>query len=171
MPEENNIDTNGPEEVIAVIEASATRRVLAVAMLLCLGGLLIYVALTTPADLVWRAFLLFVGGISLWLAERMNAATKQRLELTDTELRDSSGVQLVRIDEIASVSRGMMALKPSNGFTLVLHQKKGPARWRPGLWWRLGSRVGIGGVTSGSQTKPTAQIIEAMLLERATPDA
>jgi len=167
MAHKKRADQNGSDEILAVIEASAPRRVIAVAMLVTLGGLLLYFAVTTPADIVARAALVLFGGLCFWLAERMNAATKLRLELTEQELRDSSGEQLVAIEDVASVSRGMMALKPSNGFTLVLNKKKGPTRWRPGLWWRLGSRVGIGGVTAGSQTKPAAQIIEAIMLERA----
>lgn len=155
------------EEVLAVIEASAPRRWLAIAMQLGLGAMLVYLALSVPNAFGWQAFLLLFGAAWIWLAVRMHAATRMRLELTEEGLRDSSGEQLVALDEVESVSRGMFAFKPSNGFSLVLKNRKSPARWRPGLWWRVGSRVGIGGVTAGSQTKPAAQIIEAMIAERA----
>lgn len=158
------------ENVIANIEASAPRRVIAIAILAGLGALLIYLALSTPAELSWKGFLVLLGGLSLWLAESMRQATQSALKLTENGLFDTNGEELASIDEIASVSRGMMAMKPSSGFTLVLKSKKSPARWRPGLWWRLGSRVGVGGVAAGHQTKPAAQMIEAMLVERARAD-
>jgi hypothetical protein len=40
---------------------------------------------------------------------------------------------------------------------------KAPRAWYPGLWWRMGRRVGIGGVTSAAQTKAMAEIIAAMI--------
>ena len=77
-------------------------------------------------------------------------------------MRDSSGTVLARIDEIRSVVRGTFALKPSNGFTLVLNSKK-PRAWMPGLWWRLGRRVGVGGVTNAGQAKFMAERISMMI--------
>ena len=154
------------EEVIAVIEASAPRRLLAVCMQVAMGGMLIYFALALPNAFGWRAFLLLFGIAWFVLAAKMNSAAKMRLELTETSLRDNAGEELASMDDVRSVSRGMFAFKPSNGFTLVLKDSKGPARWRPGLWWRFGSRVGIGGVTAGSQTKPAAQMIEAIVAQR-----
>lgn len=158
------------DDVLAIIEASAPRRWMAISMQAGLGLMLVYFALTVPGAFAWQAFLLLFGIAWFWLATSMYAATQLRLELTETGVRDSSGEELVALDEVESVSRGMFAFKPSNGFSLVLKQRKGPARWRPGLWWRLGSRVGIGGVTAGSQTKPAAQIIEAILAERFAAD-
>lgn len=158
------------DEILAVIEASGPRRWLAIAMLVGLGGMLIYLAFTAPAGFAWQAFLLLFGAGCLWVSHRMNVATKTRLELTRDGFRDSEGALLAEISDIKSVSRGMLAFKPSNGFTLVLSQSKGPARWQPGLWWKFGKRVGVGGVTSGGQTKATAQIIEALIMEQR-PDA
>ena len=149
-----------------IIEASPIRRVLAVTIVAVLGILLVYLGATTPASLPWKGFLLIFGGVVIWLAERMFTATKSHLVVTEAGVEDSNGEVLAVFDEIKSVSHGTFALKPSNGFTLVLKQKKGPSAWRPGLWWRFGSRVGIGGVTSGHQSKPAAQMIEAMIFER-----
>ena len=74
------------------------------------------------------------------------------------------------IDEIERVERGMFAMKPSNGFLLRLKSRR-QRSWQPGLWWALGRRVGIGGVTPGSQSKVMAQMLEALLVERAqAPD-
>jgi len=63
------------DEVLATIEASAPRRWLALAVLTILGGLLIYVAVVTPPELIWQVFLIVLGALTLWLAQRMFQAT------------------------------------------------------------------------------------------------
>ncbi len=158
------------EEVLAELRASAPRRWIAVAIMATLGGLLIYIALAVPpAHLAWQGFLLLIGGLSLWLAEATRRATELTLTLTEAGLVDSSGETVAEIGEIDAVSRGMFAFKPSNGFVLTLN-RRGAGRWRPGLWWRLGKRVGIGGVTPGPQGKMMAQMIEALIAGRRAED-
>ena len=39
-------------------------------------------------------------------------------------------------------------------------------RWEPGLWWRIGRRIGVGGVTPASQSKVMADLISARLVIR-----
>ncbi|KMK66333.1 hypothetical protein [Puniceibacterium sp. IMCC21224] len=150
------------QRILAEVRASAPRRVIGVGMLLFLGGLLIFVALDTPPTIGWQIFLVVIGLAALWLAGVMYQATKGVLSLTATELRDSDGTVLARIDEISKIDRGMFAMKPSNGFTLLLNRPQARC-WRPGLWWRLGRRVAVGGVTPGSQTKPMADVIAALV--------
>jgi hypothetical protein len=69
------------------------------------------------------------------------------------------------MDGIRSVERGAFAFKPSHGFTLVMKEKQ-PRAWAPGLWWRLGRRVGVGGVTSAGQTKFMAEQIALRIEDR-----
>lgn len=158
------------QEVLAELQASAPRRWMAVAIMAVLGGLLIYIALAIPpAVLGWQVFLLVFGGLAIWLAEVTRRATELTLTLTETEITDSSGKKVAAISEIEGVSRGMFAFKPSNGFVLRLNTRK-PRRWRPGLWWSLGKRVGIGGVTPGPQGKAMAQIIEALVVQGRSDD-
>ena len=152
-------------EVLATIAASPMRRVFGMATLFVLGGVLVYVALTTAPALQWRLFLLVLGGLTLWLAQATRKATENRIELTRDGLRSSSGEVIASLDDIAAVKRGMFDMKPSNGFTILL-KKPRSRRWQPGLWWAFGRRVGIGGVTPGSEAKTMAQIIEALLVER-----
>ncbi len=149
-----------PDEhgVYARVQASQGRRLLAYGVLLCLGGLLIYTPLAQPPALIWLVLMLGLGVAVLTLAERLRRATRLSIELTETELRDNTGTTLAVMEDIKGVERGVFALKPSNGFTLILKNKK-PRAWAPGLWWRLGRRVGVGGVTSAGQAKFMAEQI------------
>jgi hypothetical protein len=152
--------------VLARLHVSPVRRAIGLSMLVAIGAFLVWVAFARPPEApVWRLFLLLAGTGALWLAERMRRATRRRLELTREVLRDSSCRVLARVDEIRSIERGAFAFKPSGGFLLKLSRAPGSA-WQPGLWWRLGRRVGVGGVTVGNEAKYMAEVIAAMLAER-----
>lgn len=159
------------DEILATIHASAPRRAFGVGVLGALGVILIYVALAQPpANLFWGVFLVAIGGGALWAGFRMWDATQSRIELTEAQLRTSDGTLIAEVADILSLDRGMFAFKPSNGFMLRLKSKT-PRRWRPGLWWSLGNRVGVGGVTSAAHTKAMAEIISAMIAQRGQDDA
>lgn len=144
---------------LARIKASAPRRVIGAGAMIGLGGLMLYLALATPpANPVWLVFLIGCGLFALWLAQVLWISTSRELILTDDALRDDQGKLVAQIDQIEKVDRGAFAMKPSNGFVIFL-KEPAPRAWFPGLWWRLGKRVAIGGVTSGAQTKPVADII------------
>ncbi|MDJ0823770.1 MAG: hypothetical protein QNJ09_18420 [Paracoccaceae bacterium] len=154
-------------EELARIKASVGRRYLGVGTLLGLGVLLIYVAFNTPpASFGWQVFLIALGATSLWCSQVMWKATSIELILTDEGLSDSTGEVLAHIDNIERVNRGMFAAKPSNGFTILL-KAPGSRVWRPGIWWRLGRRVAVGGVTAGHQTRPVADILTHKVAELA----
>lgn len=153
------------DEVLATIEASSPRRLAGVAMLGSVGVLVIYVALASPPEPVWQVFLLAVGAASLWLANRVWVATQDRIELTASELRTGSGQVIARVEEIEAVDRGVFAFKPSNGFLVRTREKAGNV-WAPGLWWRLGRRIGVGGMTASAEAKFMSEILSAMVLQR-----
>ncbi|GGX52983.1 hypothetical protein GCM10007385_21280 [Tateyamaria omphalii] len=154
-------------EVIATIAASPGRRILGIGSLWVLSLLVIYVGVVRPPEIGWQLFLFALGGGSIWIAEKMRRATALTLELTPEVLRDSSGAMVALTADIQSLDRGMFAFKPSNGFLLRLNTAGGRA-WRPGLWWRLGNRVGVGGMTPGHQAKFMAEILSAMIAERSS---
>lgn len=154
-------------EVIATITASPGRRILGIGSLWILSLLVIYVGVVRPPALGWQLFLFALGGGSIWIAEMMRRATALTLELTPEVLRDSSGEVVAKTKDIQSLDRGMFAFKPSNGFLLRLNTSDGRA-WKPGLWWRLGNRVGVGGMTPGHQAKFMAEILSAMIAERSS---
>ena len=155
-------DENG---VIATVHAAQPRRYFACVVLFLLGGALIYTALAQPPALPWLLMLLGIGGASLLLGERLWRATQLAIVMTETELRDTSGAVLARMDEISHVDRGALAMKPANGFTLVLTTRR-TRGWSPGLWWRIGKRVGVGGVTAAGETKFMAEQIAARIGRR-----
>ncbi len=155
------------KNVTAQLKPSPIRRLLAVTMMALLGGFLIYIGLTRPSGSLWaQAFLLAAGGLALFLGEQLRRATALTIDLADGRITDSSGRELCRLDEIRSVDRGTFAFKPSNGFLIVLKDAK-PRAWAPGLWWRLGRRIGIGGVTPARQAKAMVEAIAHHLNERA----
>lgn len=148
------------DQVIARIAAVGPRRVVGAAILLVLGALLLWVAVTEPpASPLWLVFLLALGAASIWLGVRLWQATAVRIELTPRELREEGGRTIARIDQIRTVGRGVFAFKPSNGFVLTL-DRPGTMVWAPGLWWRVGRRVGVGGVTARHDGRAMAEIIE-----------
>jgi len=152
-------------EVLATVKASAVRRWIGIGTLGILGFLLIYVAFAQPPAFTWQLFLLCVGALALWMADKMRRATERVIELTETELRDSSGAVLAQIGDIESVDRGFFAFKPSHGF-LIKMKSPGTRAWLPGLWWRVGRRIGVGGVTPGSQTRFMSEMLAAILAQR-----
>jgi hypothetical protein len=158
-------DETDPDEVIATVGAGSGRRVLGLGMLAFLGALLIYIAISTPPAPGFQAFLLIAGAAAIVLADLMRRATGQTLELTRRELRDTAGNVLARIDEVTAIHRGAFDFKPSNGF--LLHTRTPQTRvWRPGLWWRFGRRIGVGGMTNRRDTKYMSEMIAVMLAQR-----
>jgi len=165
FPDEQPPIETDPNEVLAVVQASQGRRILGMGSLLIMGVMLIYIAVVQSPAFHWRLFLLALGVATLWLGEKMRRATSTRIELTETELRDGDGTVIALIEDIDGMDRGFFAFKPSNGF-LLRTTNKAPNEWRPGLWWRFGRRIGIGGMTSASQTKFMSEIIAAIRAKR-----
>jgi hypothetical protein len=153
------------DEVLVTVEASGLRRIMGVTMLAAIGVILLYVALSTPPSLLWMLFLLAVGLGALWLAVRMWQATLHKIELTEEVLRCTDGAVIAQVADIEAIDRGFFAFKPSNGF-LIRTATPGTRVWQPGLWWRAGRRIGIGGVTPGSQSKTMSEILSAMIAKR-----
>jgi len=151
---------------LARITASGPRRVIGTGSMIFLGAVLLYIAMATPPEsLFWRVFLLVLGAAILWLSHALWKATGGALILTHDGLYEEGGPAVAELSNIRAVERGMLALKASNGFNIVLKEPR-PRVWRPGLWWRIGRRVAIGGVTSAHQTRPVADILLLKVKER-----
>ncbi len=153
-------------DVIAVLKASAPRRAMGVGMLAILGALLVYLAMVeTPGELTYTVFMIIVGVAALYNARRMWFATGVELQLTNEALTSSTGELVCRVDQIEKVDRGMFAFKPSNGFLIKLKEPM-PRGWAPGIWWRVGTRIGVGGVTAPAEGKMLADTLSAMVAKR-----
>lgn len=166
------LEFTDPDEVLATTRASGGRRLIGLTSLGFLGLFLIYIAFTTAPGLGWQLLLLVLGGGAIWLADLMRRATAGAIELTPKVLRDSDGTIIAKVADIEHIDRGVFAFKPSNGFLLRTKAGTGAETvWRPGLWWRMGRRVGVGGMTPGSQTKFMSEIISTMIAMRQGQDA
>lgn len=151
---------------IAVLHVSAPRRYFVLAIQVGLGAMLIFVAFTLPERApVIQVVLIALGALLLWRSRSMYMATQNAIIFDESGLRDTSGRIICTLEDIASVDRGTFAFKPSNGF-LVRLKTKGERAWVPGLWWRVGNRVGIGGATSGKAARDMADVISLMLTEQ-----
>lgn len=160
------------DEEVARLEASPARRVFALAVLGALGILMIWLALSQPGGtLVLKALVLALGVGALLAARGMQRATARAVILDGTGLRDSAGVRIAEFAAIGSVDRGTFAFKPSNGFLVRLNRPGGRRLWQPGLYWRVGRRIGIGGVAHAAQAKAMADALAIMLATRQADDA
>lgn len=158
------------EEILARITASPVRRWFGVCVLLALALAVLSIAFTPEEVALTRRLPLTLLGLAVAGAGlALYRATALALELTPQGLRDSSGRMIAPMEQILGVDRGTFAFKPSNGFVLKLGAKYGLVL-RPGLYWRIGKRAGIGGVLQGAETKQMADIIAVILAERAAQD-
>lgn len=153
------------DEVLMIVNPAPARRFIALGVLGVLGGLLAYLGFSVQGQFIGRVFLVLAGGFCLWATVRMYQVTAHSIELTKDELRESSGAVLARIEEIEKIDRGTFAFKPSNGFLVILKTRK-ERSWRPGLWWRTGRRIGVGGITNAGQNKALAEILTVEVAKR-----
>ncbi len=157
-----------PDRILATISPSAPRRIMGIVVLCTLGVSVLYLALAKPpAELHWRLFLLIFGAATMYLADTLRRRTEHGLELTSEELREVGGRVVARVENVIRVERGTFAVKPSNGFLLRLSESEGGNRWAPGLYWRMGRRVGVGGITAAHEAKAVAEILSALVAARA----
>lgn len=148
------------------IKPSKPRRAVGAGLLLILGVLLLYISVVRPpADLGLTVFLVMAGLISCFGGYRLWSATENAIELTEQGLRLSDGTEICHLDNMVSVDRGAFAFKPSNGFRVALKARQDMG-WGPGLWWRFGRNVGIGGVTRAAEARIVADALSAMIAAR-----
>ena len=154
------------ERIVAEAQASGGRRIFGLASLIGLGGLLTWLALSQNMDVQWRALLLALALGGFLLGAAFWRATELRLTLTETALLDSRGRIVASVAEVQKVDRSAFAMKPSNGFVLTLAHR-GTRVWCPGIWWRLGRRVAVGGVLPGHETRAMADALAILVADRA----
>lgn len=152
-----------------ILRPSAPRRAFGLVIQITLGLVLLYMAVAyPPAALGWTIFLIVLGIAALVLAQRGWQGSAVGIVLTADGLHQEDGRPIAPLDNIASVDRTLFSFKPSNGFIIRLRDPMGRG-WVPGMWWRFGRRVGIGGVTGGADTKIVADALSFMIAARDNP--
>lgn len=153
-------------DIVAELEPSLGRRWLGTVLLSVAAVGLFYLSLFRPDQPNGVQILLFTAGLILvWQVQWNLRVTPLGLYVTRRGLYDSEGTLIVALSSIMEVDRGIFAFKPSNGFLLRLDEPQ-PAGWAPGLYWRIGRRLGVGGATNPARTKALAEAIEILIMER-----
>ena len=153
------------DEVLAVLTPSPLRRVAGAGMLAALAALLLDLGLAhPPAALILQLFVLTLGVGAAWLGWRFWRATAATLELTGHALRERDGRCLALVADMRAVGNGVFAFKPASGFVITLAT---PARrgFAPGLWWRLGHHLGVGGATARHDARALADTLTALVAQ------
>lgn len=148
---------------IARLHMNAPRYWIALAAWVALGGVLLWFALTSGT--LVSTLIGAIGLVLIYAAIRTALAGRHELILTMDTLSDTRGRVVAQVDDVASVDRSMFAVRPSNGFSIRL-KSKAPRAWQPGLWWRIGSRIGVGGLTPAGQGRAMADLLSAMVQDR-----
>ena len=157
-------------EILVKLEVAQPRRMFGVLLLFGLGLTMIYISASSPPSKLYElAVLLGFAALFIWSGVRLYRATADTILLTRESISTASGIEICRIEDIDNTDRGFFAFKPTNGF-LVRTKTPKARHWSPGLWWRFGRKIGIGGVTSPRQAKEMVAIIDMMVKERDQKD-
>lgn len=156
-----------PDEHLASIIPRPARRIVAVGFIVSLALIVwIVAAMRPPEHFGYMLFLVFFGAGCFWLAYGMWHASAREIELTRSELREVGGRVLCTLDNVQRVDRGAFAFKPAGGFLIRLKQPEGPRVYAPGVWWRAGRTLAVGGVTARQDGKNVADMMIVMMVER-----
>jgi len=153
-------------DVILKIQPSLMRRVFSVIVLALCAFVLISFAITGTAQSVGvKLVLISLGGMFLWQAQAGFRLSNTALILKRDGLFDEYDTLICSLSNIALIDRGWFSFKPSNGFLVRLHQPQS-RKWVPGLYWRIGRRLGVGGALSPAQTKTMSDKILLLMQEQ-----
>ncbi len=155
--------------IYARVPVAPSRRMLAMIILYGLGAFVLYLSFNGLSGIGGSVIMIALAAGCFWAGEQMRRSAGVEVVLTDNGVETSEGLMLAQMDNIQLVNRGALAAKPSTGFTLVLKTPQ-PRTWRPGLWWRIGRRVGIGGITGAGATKFMAEQIALRIDARDSSD-
>lgn len=161
----SRIENAGPDEVLTELHPALPRRLTGVGSLGGLGALMVWLGLAGSGNILAQAALVVAGIAALYFATRLWTATETALELTRTELREQNGRRLCLIKDIERVDRGFSAMKPTHGFVLRTKSAQ-PRAGAAGLWWRMGTWIGVGGVTNAGQGKAMAEALSMLVADR-----
>ncbi|MEO0344428.1 MAG: hypothetical protein AAF198_13420 [Pseudomonadota bacterium] len=106
--------------------------------------------------------LLAIAALFMWAAWRMWNAPHFGIVFDGDSLKTEDGATIAKMSEIQSVQVGLFVMRPSNGFMMMMKQP-GIFPTRPGVVWRQGRRIGIGGILRSSEAKSIGRAIQVEL--------
>ncbi len=144
---------------------SKTRIILTVLVLAAVSAICAWLAAGgRPLAAGERALLAILAAVAALGAHAVWRSASTGLVLHGDRIAATGGSTVLWLADVARLERGVFAFKPANGVVVSL-QRRGSFRWVPGLWWRIGARVGIGGMTPKARTKAFADMLEQRLAE------
>ncbi len=153
-------------ESLLTIQISYFRRLFGSGLMIALSVTLVYAgANSMSGNGLGILLLLGFAALAFFAAWKLFQATEHQLILTAEGIKSQTGEVIVDINNIESVDKSFFAFKPSNGFLLRLKEPM-PRGWVPGLWWRYGRRVGIGGATTPGHGKAMADLLTVLLSDQ-----
>lgn len=156
-------DQTQSDDIISILKPSPIRLWMAVLIIGFFGALMLWLAATGAASSIFMS-VVFVGisAVSFLAAGRIHGVKDKEIILSRAGLFENDGRTLCRIEEVKEIDRSFFAFKPSNGFAVRLKEPSTRA-WVPGLWWRFGRRVGVGGVTGVGEAKAMSDMLVLLL--------
>lgn len=146
------------DRTIDRLEVKGARHWTALALVAALALVLLSQVFVPDLPIVARGVVLVLALASAWLCLGLARRGPSSIMVTDLGLVDNFDRVICTFDQIEKIDHGAFALKPSKGFLIRLRASANPG-WHPGLWWRYGKRVGIGGMTPAAETKLLAEVL------------
>ncbi|SFR12910.1 hypothetical protein [Poseidonocella sedimentorum] len=160
-------ETDGPVMAEVPITVAPGRLLVAVGLLGALGLIFLLLGATAIGEgRFGPAALIPAGAVVLWAARELWRSGSAGLVFGPEGLRLGDGTVLAARDEMLSIDRGVFAFKPTGGFLLTLTPARRPNLWRPGLCWRVGRRLGVGGILRAHEAKLVAELLAADIAAR-----
>ena len=154
-------------DILAELRPSKLRFGVTLVAIAAMGAVLAAMGLTNADVGLGLRTLAILGGIGLvFLAARVTAQGRSAVVLTRDGLFEITGRPICTVQDIANVDRGFTAIRPSTGFSVQLKTRHSAA-WSPGLWWRFGKMVGVGGITPPTAGRFMADALATALKERS----
>lgn len=149
-----------PDPVVACLTVPLWRRRFGLGVVVALALVLAGLALAETGTPRRLGLALAMLG-ALLLARALWGASGGAVVLRASgRLETGAGRSLALPEDIAAVETGTFAFRPSNGFLVRLRTPGAPGM-APGLWWRLGRRLGIGGLADAAEIKAMAAALAA----------
>ena len=126
-------------------------------------GLLLFLSYTVSnieEEITFLDFLLIptIVFLGLWFIRFLKRYSKIGFLINQSGLFNIDGSVICEIDDIERIDVSPYTFKSANGFIVIL-KTKSSFKSIPGLYWRLGKRLSIGGLVSKNESKFLSQTL------------